>query len=86
MNASTSKDMRWSRYVNEGRIDVRLNGEPLEELNCLKYLGPQVTADRRCDWDVVHIPKALRALKSLLGNRRLGMNAKKCLYEGEIVQ
>ena len=34
---------------------TRLNGEPLKELDCFKYLGSQVAADRGCEWDVVHI-------------------------------
>ena len=32
-----SKVMRCSRHVNVGRIDVRLNGEQLEEIYCFKY-------------------------------------------------
>ena len=34
-----NKVMRCSRYGNEGRIHVVLNGEPLEEVDCFKYLG-----------------------------------------------
>ena len=29
-------------------------GEPLEEVNCFKYLGSQVAADGGCESDVVH--------------------------------
>ena len=43
-------------------MHVILNGEPLEEVHCFKYLGSQVAADRG-----------------------LGIQAKKCLYEGVIV-
>ena len=32
-------NMRCSRYVNVGRMHVRLNGEPLEEVDCFNYLG-----------------------------------------------
>ena len=42
-----------SRYVNVGGMDVRLNGEPLEEANCFKYLGSQVAAYGECEWNVV---------------------------------
>ena len=31
-----------------------LNGEPLEEVDCFKYLGSQVAADGGCERDVVH--------------------------------
>ena len=34
--------MRCSRYGNEDRMHVILNGEPLEEVNCFKYLGSQL--------------------------------------------
>ena len=31
-----------------------LNGEPLEEVDCFKYLGSQVADDGGCERDVVH--------------------------------
>ena len=31
-----------------------LNGEPLEEVDCFKYLGSQVAVDGGCERDVVH--------------------------------
>ena len=34
-----SKVMRCSRNGNGGRMHVRLNGEPLQEVDCFKYLG-----------------------------------------------
>ena len=34
-------------------MHVRLNDEPLEELDCLTYLGPQVAVDGGCERDVV---------------------------------
>ena len=39
MNVGKSKVMRCSRYGNGGPLHVTLNGEPLEEVDCLKYLG-----------------------------------------------
>ena len=64
-----------------------LNGEPLEEVYCFKYLGAQVAANGVCERDVVHRMnegyRAWGALKSVLSNRGLGIKAKKCLYEGE---
>ena len=35
-------------------MHVILNGERFEEVECSKYLGSQVAADRRCERDVVH--------------------------------
>ena len=67
-------------------MHVILNCEPLEEVNCFKYLGSQVAADGGCERDVVHRIRGreLGALKSVLNNRGLGIKAKKCLYEGVI--
>ena len=38
VNVGNSKVMRCSRYGNGDRIHVILNGEPLEEVDCFKYL------------------------------------------------
>ena len=46
--------MRCSTCVNVGRMTVRLNGDPLEEVDCFKYLGSQVAADGGCERDAVH--------------------------------
>ena len=45
VNAGKSKVMRCSRYGNGGRMHVILNGEPLEEVDCFKYVWSQVAAD-----------------------------------------
>ena len=54
-----------------------LNGEPLEEVDCFKYLGSQVAARGGCERDVVHrMNEGYRdwgALKSVLSNRGLGV-------------
>ena len=79
VNLGESKVMRCSRYGNGDRIHVILNGEPLEEVDCFKYLGSQVAADGGCERDVVHRMNGYRAwgaLKSVLSNRRLGIKAK----------
>ena len=89
VNVGKSKVMRCSRFGNGDRMHVIRNGEPLEEVDCFKYLGSQVAADGGCERDVVHRMneeyRAWGALKSVLSNRRLGIKAKKCLYEGVIV-
>ena len=70
-------------------MNVILNGEPLEEVDCFKHLGSQVAADGGCERDVVHrMNEGYRvwgSLKSVLSNIGLGIKAKKCLYEGIIV-
>ena len=67
---------------------MRLNGESLEEVDCFKQLGSQVSVDGGCERDVVHrMNEGYRVqvpLKSVLNNRGLGINAK-CLYEGVII-
>ena len=79
--------MRCSRYGNEGRMHVILNGDQLEEVDCFKYLGSQVAADGGCEMDVVHRmnegQRAWRVLKSELSNSGLEIKAKKCLYMKE---
>ena len=81
--------MRCSRDGNGDRMHVILNGKPSEEVDCLKYLWSQVAPNGGCERDVVHRInegyKAWGALKSVLSNLGLGIKAKKCLYEGEIV-
>ena len=89
VNVGKSKVMRFSRYFNGSRMHVILNGEPLEEVDCFKYLGSQVSADGRCEMDVVQRRnegcRAWGTLKSVLSNRGLGIKTKKCLYEGVII-
>ena len=54
VNVGKSKVMRCSRHVNVGRMNVRLNGDQLKEVEYFKYLGSQVAADGGYDTDVVH--------------------------------
>ena len=71
-----------------GRMHVIQNGEPLKKVDCFKYLGSQVAAERGCENYVVHrMNEGYRAwgvLKSVLSTRGLWIKAKKCLYEGVI--
>ena len=74
---------------NWDRMHVILNGGPLEEVHCFKYLGSQEAAYGGCERDVVHRMnegyRAWGALKSVLSNRGLWIKAKKNPYEGVIV-
>ena len=71
MIVGKSKIMRCSRCGNVGRIHVRLNGEPLEDVDCFKD-----AADGGCERDVVHrMNEGYRAwgvLQSVLINKGLG--------------
>ena len=71
------------------KMHVILNGEPLEEMYCFKYLRSQVAADGGCERDAVHrINEAYRAWgapKSVPSNRGVGIKAKKSLHDGVIV-
>ena len=73
VNVGKSKVMRCSRYGNGDRMNVILNGEPLEEVDCFKYLGSQVAADGGCERDVVHRTnegyRAWGELKGVLSNK-----------------
>ena len=108
VNVGKSKVRRCSRYGNECRMHVILNGEPLEEVDCLSTWGREWplmedVKGKGCGahtfavvWDVVVCApshtvvvlngghRASGALKSALGNRGLGINGNKCLYEGVI--
>ena len=54
VNVGKSKVLRHLMYGNGGGMHVILNGEPLEEVDCFKYLLLQVSADGGCERDVVH--------------------------------
>ena len=76
VNVGKSTVMRCSMYGNGGRMHVILNVKPLEEVDCLKYLGSQEATDGGCERDVVHRMyegyRAWGALKSVLSNRDWG--------------
>ena len=58
---------------------MRLNDEPLEEVDCFKYLGSQLAAVESCQNNVLHRMNegytAWGAMKSVLNNRGLGIKA-----------
>ena len=80
VNVGKSK-MRCTSYVNVGRMHVRLNGEPLEEVDWFKLMGSQVAADwyvkgtwyTEWMWGIKREP-----CKSVRSNRGLGINANNC--------
>ena len=54
VNVGKSKVVRCSRCGNGGRMHAKLNGKPLEEMHCFKYLCSQVAADGVCERYVVN--------------------------------
>ena len=50
VNVGKSKVMRCSRYVNVGRMHVRLNGEPLKKCNVLSTWCRQPMEDVKGMW------------------------------------
>ncbi len=78
-----SKLMRCAREGGGGRLDVRLDGEMLEEVESFKYLGPHGAAKGRVNLKVGHsvkeASKCVGDMRSVLRNRALGINAKRGL-------
>ena len=59
-----SKVMRCSRYGKGGQMHVILSLEPLEEVDCFKYLGSQVAVDGGCERGVVHRMNEVKSMGS----------------------
>ena len=89
VNVAKSKVMRCSRSGDVGGLEVRLNGELLEEVDVFKYLGAHVAADGSMEVEVgkkvVEGSKVLGAVKGVLKGRSMSMEAKRSIYEGVIV-
>ena len=85
VNVGKSKVMRCTRSEDGVRMNVRLNGEVLEEVEKFKYLGSMVAAGGGVEADVCNRVnegcKMLGAMKSVMKCRELGMNVKRELYE-----
>ena len=89
VNVGKSKVMRCTRNEDGARLNVMLNGEALEEVDQLKYLGSVIAANGGVEADVRHRVnegcKVLGALKGVMKNRGVGMNVKKVLHEKVVV-
>ena len=53
VDVGKNKVLRCLRYGNGGRMHMILNGGPLEEVNCFKYLEFQVAAHGGCERESV---------------------------------
>ena len=87
VNVGKSKVMKCTGNEDGARPNVMLNGEALEEVDQLKYLGSVIAANGGVEADVRHRVKEVckvGALKGVMKNRRLGMNVK-ILYEKVVV-
>ena len=89
VNVGKSKVMRCNREGLHGGMEVYLNGEKLEEVECFRYLGADVAVDGRMTTEVNHRVgeglKVFGALKSVWKERSVGMKAKMGMYEGVVV-
>ena len=89
VNVGKSKVMRCTRNEDGARLNVMLNGEVLDEVYQVKYLGSVIAANGGVEADVCQRVnegcKVLGALKGVMKNRGLGMNVKKTLYEKVVV-
>ena len=54
VNEGKSKVMRCSKDRNGSRMHVIQHGEPIEKVDCFKYLGWQISDDGGRERDVVH--------------------------------
>ncbi len=76
--------MRCAREGGGDRLDVRLDGEKLEEVESFKYLESHVTVNVEVSQRVKEASKYMGGMKIVLHNRAWGMNAKRRLYEGVV--
>lgn len=52
VNVGKSKVMKCTRRVDGGMMNVMLNGEILEEVDCFRYLGSKVSVDGSVEAEV----------------------------------
>uniref|UniRef100_A0A8C8DHP6 ribonuclease H n=1 Tax=Oryzias sinensis TaxID=183150 RepID=A0A8C8DHP6_9TELE len=89
VNVEKSKVMRCTRVKGERRLNVALNGELLEEVECFQYLGSCVCVDGGIGGEVEfrmnEVRKIWGGMKRVFECRSLGKDAKRRLYEGVVV-
>ncbi len=89
VNVGKSKVVRYAMEGGGDRLDVRLDGEMLEEVENFKYFGSHVAVCGRVNVEVCYrvkeISKCMGGMKSVSCCRVLGMNAKRRLYEVVVV-
>merc|ERR1712105_304859 len=74
------------RSQNENELNVSLNNRRMEEVECYRYLGVDVSHDGKMNEEVSHrigeARKVSGALQKLWKNRNMSMEAKVGMYEG----
>ena len=85
VNIGKSKVMRCTRNIDDRRLDVRLGGEMLEEVDSFKYLGSVIARDGGIAEEVKsrvgEASKVIGGMNKLFKCREMGMRAKKGIFE-----
>ncbi len=89
VNGSNSKVTKCTRLVDGRKMNVALNGEVLEEVECFQYLWSHVAVNGGIEGEVKfrmnEVGKVCGGMKRVFMCRSLGISAKKRLYEGVVV-
>ena len=86
MNTKKTKTMIIRRDINDGsKIEIKVDGETLEQVDSYQYLGQLITEDGRCEKDIrrrIGIAKTnFLKMKNVLTTKNLSMKTrKKILY------
>ena len=70
--------MKGTKGVDGRRVNVALNGELLELMECFNYLGSKITVDGEIETEVKSSTKDVGKVFSCTA---MGMNVKRKLYE-----
>ena len=89
VNVNKSKVMVCNRRAQLENLDVRVEGERLEEVDDFKYLGGVITGDASIGMDVQQRVnggmKVFGAVKSMWKVKSLSMKGKRAMYQGIVV-
>ena len=81
LNASKTKVMVLSKANENVRVNIRLKGEDLEQVEGFKSLGSYIARDGRCEEKIrarINMAKkAFQKIKSLVTNRAIPMGLRK---------
>ena len=79
VNVGKSKVMRIGKNRDENEMNISLNNSRMEEVECYRYLGVDVSSDGRMNEEVRHrigeARKVSGALQKLWKNRRISREA-----------
>ena len=86
MNVGKSKVMRICKNREGNALDIQLNNVRMDEVDCYRYFGVDVSSDVKMNEELNHrmgeARKASGALQRLWKNRRMSVQAKAGMYEG----